>query len=308
MQIWSAEIKDLERLYDSIKGQCPDLDKELEQLIRTEDVNVVLLYSRRCLEIIVSDLCECELKRSRKTEPLKGIIDKLLREEKVPSYIITSMDHLNSLSTFGTHPKDFDPEQVKPVLINLAIVIRWYQKYRDTRNIGKMKVVEEEAQQRETSGLEKKEEKIFVQGKPGITPKLLTAGIVTGILLMVSAFLVYPKIFKRDTLKKLRSSEERITIAVMPFKNLSNDTTQLYFCDGFIEEILNNLQKVNSFTVRSRTSSDLYRDTRKSIIVIGNEIKTFSSVASTARRITSMKRIRISSIFICEAEISEKRT
>jgi hypothetical protein len=43
-----------------------------------------LLYSRRCLEIIVTDLCECELKRPRKTEPLKGIIDKLHREEKVP--------------------------------------------------------------------------------------------------------------------------------------------------------------------------------------------------------------------------------
>ena len=78
-----------------------------------------MLYSRRCLEVIITDLCECELKRSTKTEPLKGIIDKLKKEEKVPSHIIASMDGLNSLSTFGTHPKDFDPEQVKPVLVNL---------------------------------------------------------------------------------------------------------------------------------------------------------------------------------------------
>jgi hypothetical protein len=49
MQIWSAEIKELEALYTSIKDQLPELEKELEQLIRTEDANVVMLYSRRCL-------------------------------------------------------------------------------------------------------------------------------------------------------------------------------------------------------------------------------------------------------------------
>ena len=104
MTLWSAEIKELDSLSTSLKGRFPDLEKDLEHLIKTDDENVALLYSRRCLEIIITDLCECELKRPRKTEPLKGIIDKLHREEKVPSHIITSMDHLNSLSTYGTHP------------------------------------------------------------------------------------------------------------------------------------------------------------------------------------------------------------
>ena len=131
MAIWSAEIRELEKLHESLKGQFPDLEKELELLIRTEDANVIMLYSRRCLEVIITDLCECELKRPRKTEPLKGIIDKLHKEGKVPSNIITSMDHLNSLSAYGAHPKDFDPEQVKPVLNNLAIIIKWYLKYKD---------------------------------------------------------------------------------------------------------------------------------------------------------------------------------
>src|SRR4030043_1127632 len=114
MTIWSTEIKELEKLYESLGDRFPELEKELVSLINTNDENVALLYSRRCLEVIITDLCECELKRSRKTEPLKGIIDKLNREEKVPSHIIISMQYLNSLSTFGAHPKDFDPEQVKP--------------------------------------------------------------------------------------------------------------------------------------------------------------------------------------------------
>ena len=110
----------------SLVGHAPLLEKEMGLLLKTEDENVAMLYSRRCLEVIVTDLCETELKRPRKTEPLKGIIDKLNKEEKVPSYIITSMLGLNSLSTYGAHPKDFDPDQVKPALSNLAIIMKWY--------------------------------------------------------------------------------------------------------------------------------------------------------------------------------------
>src|SRR5512136_951719 len=126
MAIWLSEINELENLYKSLKDQLTDLLKELEQLIKIEDANVALLYSRRCLEVIITDLCECELKKSKGTEPLKGIIDKLQKEEKVPGNITASMHGLNTLSTFGTHPKDFDPEQVKPVLNNLLIIVKWY--------------------------------------------------------------------------------------------------------------------------------------------------------------------------------------
>ena len=120
MAIWSAEIKELEKLHESLKGQFPDLEKELIRLVKAEDEKMILLYSRRCLEVIITDLCECELKRPRKTEPLQGIIDKLNKEEKVPSHIIASMHGLNSLSTFGTHPKDFDPELPIKGIINFV--------------------------------------------------------------------------------------------------------------------------------------------------------------------------------------------
>src|SRR4030043_414820 len=144
MQIWSSEIKELESLYTSLKGRFPELEKELERLVKADDENMVLLYSRRCLEVIISDLCECELKRPRKTEPLKGILDKLHHEEKVPAYIITSMHGLNDLSTYGAHPKDFDPEQVKPALNNLAIILKWYLKYKGIEILSKSSIAEED--------------------------------------------------------------------------------------------------------------------------------------------------------------------
>jgi len=142
MAIWSAEIKELEKLYESFRGQLPELEKELGKLTKADDENMILLYSRRCLEVIITDLCECELKRERGTEPLKGIIDKLNKERKVPSNIITSMDHLNGLSAYGAHPKEFDPEQVKPVLVNLDIIIKWYLKYKNLQSSGKTEQVE----------------------------------------------------------------------------------------------------------------------------------------------------------------------
>jgi len=42
MQIWSAEIKELESLYTSIKGRFPELEKELERLVKADDENMVL--------------------------------------------------------------------------------------------------------------------------------------------------------------------------------------------------------------------------------------------------------------------------
>jgi TolB-like protein/Tfp pilus assembly protein PilF len=152
MAIWYAEIKELEKLHEFIKGQLPDLEKELERLIKADDENMILLYSRRCLEVIITDLCECELKRPRKTEPLKGIIDKLHKEEKIPSHIISSMYGLNELSTYGAHPKDFDPEQVKPVLNNLYIIIKWYLKYKDFQIVGKRKSEEEKYEIKQPAG------------------------------------------------------------------------------------------------------------------------------------------------------------
>ena len=157
MPIWTTEIKELEKLHESLGGKFLELEKELQSLINTDDKNVALLYSRRCLEVIITDLCECELKRQRKTEPLKGIIDKLQKEEKVPSHLIASMHGLNELSTYGAHPKEFDPEQIRPVLINLVIIIKWYLKYKDFQIVVKPISEEEkyDSNRRKVSPIEK---------------------------------------------------------------------------------------------------------------------------------------------------------
>jgi len=261
MQIWSAEIKELELLYTSIKGRFPELEKDLEHLIKTDDENVALLYSRRCLEIIITDLCESELNRPRKTEPLKGIIDKLHREEKVPSHIITSMDHLNSLSTYGTHPKEFDPRQVKPVLNHLATIIEWYLKYKDTQIISQAKPKEV-----------KYESKVPVDIKEGIhKSKKRLIFLLSGILLVVAIIVVALFLFNIVGGGKQTKEIEK-SIAVLPFKSLSDDPEKQYLADGMMDAILLHLSKIEDMRVMSWTSVEQYRKTDKTTSVIGHEL------------------------------------
>jgi lysyl-tRNA synthetase class I len=59
------------------------------------------------------------------------------------------MHGLNELSTYGAHPKDFDPEQVKPALNNLDIIIKWYLRYKKILTIQLPQAEEEKVQQRD---------------------------------------------------------------------------------------------------------------------------------------------------------------
>jgi TolB-like protein/Tfp pilus assembly protein PilF len=90
------------------------------------------------------------------------------------------------------------------------------------------------------------------------------------LISVVGLLAMYKFIAGGKQVQKL-SSEDK-SIAVLPFRYLGDDTAQIYFCDGFMEELLNNLQKIRNFTVRSRTSSDQYRNTKKSITSIGTEL------------------------------------
>jgi hypothetical protein len=75
---------------------------------------------------------------------------------------------------------------------------------------------------KKTGSIEESEIKQTIQ-KPA--RRIFNASNITiAALIIVVGILAYPKIFKRDTLEKLRSSGERISVAVMPFQNMTNDT------------------------------------------------------------------------------------
>jgi TolB-like protein len=61
-------------------------------------------------------------------------------------------------------------------------------------------------------------------------------------------------------------------IAVLPFKNESTDSTNAYFINGLMESILMNLYNLPDLNVRSRTTVEKYRDSRKTLPEIAREL------------------------------------
>ena len=62
------------------------------------------------------------------------------------------------------------------------------------------------------------------------------------------------------------------SIAVLPFTDLSQAGDQEYFSDGLTEDIITQLAKIKAFKVTSRTSIMKYKDNKKSLKEIGNEL------------------------------------
>ncbi len=62
------------------------------------------------------------------------------------------------------------------------------------------------------------------------------------------------------------------SIAILPFKNISPDSSNQYLLDGIMEAVLNYLTKVENVLVIASTSVEQYRGTNKPISEIGNEL------------------------------------
>ena len=93
--------------------------------------------------------------------------------------------------------------------------------------------------------------------------KMLTAALLLLIFVAVMLFVNRPAAPK-VILEK--------SIAVLPFKNESGDSTNVYFINGLMESTLNSLQKIEDLRVISRTSAEKYRNTHKSIPEIAREL------------------------------------
>ncbi|MBN2863608.1 MAG: hypothetical protein JXN62_10625, partial [Bacteroidales bacterium] len=91
----------------------------------------------------------------------------------------------------------------------------------------------------------------------------------------------------------LQVGQDKKSIAVMPFKNMSSDPEQEYFSDGMMEEILDRLFKIGDMKVISRTSSMRYKNSDKPIKEIARELGVASIVEGSVRRAGNNVRIAV---------------
>jgi TolB-like protein len=81
------------------------------------------------------------------------------------------------------------------------------------------------------------------------------------------------------------------SLAVLPFRNLSDDPKQEYVISGLNDEIITNLAKVKNLTVISRTSTDVYRGSHKRLPEIAHELHVDSVVEGTVIRSNDQIRV-----------------
>ena len=91
----------------------------------------------------------------------------------------------------------------------------------------------------------------------------------------------------------INTPEIEKSIAVLPFKNESNDSTNLYFVNGLMESALNNLQKIEDLRVISRTSVEKYRKTDKGIPEIAEELHVNYLVEGSGQRVGNQVLLNI---------------
>lgn len=125
-------------------------------------------------------------------------------------------------------------------------------------------------------------------------PKLVGAG-AAGLLFGAAAIWLL-----RADLLLPRLPAEPKSIAVLPFRDLSQAKDQEYFCDGISEEILDGLAKVDGLRVLGRTSSFSFKGRNTDLREIGKKLNVENILDGSLRR--DGNRIRVT------AELVNART
>jgi TolB-like protein len=71
--------------------------------------------------------------------------------------------------------------------------------------------------------------------------KKATAAIIVGVLLFITVIYLLPDFLKHDNFDKIRNNEGKISIVVLPFENLTGDTSLNWFERGISSLIINGL-------------------------------------------------------------------
>ncbi|MEO5858410.1 MAG: tetratricopeptide repeat protein [Pyrinomonadaceae bacterium] len=83
------------------------------------------------------------------------------------------------------------------------------------------------------------------------------------------------------------------SIAVLPFANLSDDTTNEYFTDGLSEELLNVLSKIAGIRVAARTSAFSFKGTQATVAEIGSKLNVSSVLEGSIRFAGNRIRVNV---------------
>jgi serine/threonine protein kinase len=109
--------------------------------------------------------------------------------------------------------------------------------------------------------------------------------ISTISIILLFAFVYY--LLKQEPTKPIDS------IAVLPLENISKDPEQEYFVDGMTEAIITELSKIGALRVISRTSVMQYKEEKKPLSSIANELNVNSILEGSVIQSEGQVRITV---------------
>jgi len=105
-------------------------------------------------------------------------------------------------------------------------------------------------------------EKVWTEEKPGSSNGWRIASFISFVVIIG---LIVMNVISRSSSGKTETGAEGKSIAVIPFKSLSNEQELQYQADGVMDAILLHLSHITDLRVMPRTSVEKYRDTQETI-------------------------------------------
>jgi TolB-like protein len=131
-------------------------------------------------------------------------------------------------------------------------------------------------------GLKKTKEVSIDKSITANTNKRLNVLILVGLALAIGVSFFNRSPNGTTNAKELLALDN--SIAVLPFDDMSSGGDTEWFCDGVTEDILTNLSKLKELKVISRTSTERYKNTDKSIPEIAAELGVSFIVEGSVRK------------------------
>jgi serine/threonine protein kinase/Tfp pilus assembly protein PilF len=98
------------------------------------------------------------------------------------------------------------------------------------------------------------------------------------------------------TEREASAKESKPSIAVLPFRDMSPQRDQEYFCEGIAEELINALVRLKGLRVAARTSAFQFKEHDSDIKTIGRKLEVKTVLEGSIRK--SVNRLRITAQLI----------
>lgn len=102
-----------------------------------------------------------------------------------------------------------------------------------------------------------------------------------------------PSTAPADAATRPAPHEETLSIAVLPFVNMSEEPGNEYFADGLAEELLNVLSKVRTLRVAARTSAFSFKGKNVAVAEIAQKLRVATILEGSVRKAGAHLRISI---------------